>query len=118
MADDIPEVDPYGDADADTLVVGWGGTFGHIHEAVDELRASGKKVAMAHFRYINPLPKNTGEVLSRYKHVIVAELNLGQFADFLQAKYPDVHIDRINKVQGQPFLVHELIDGITKIMEG
>ena len=118
VADDIPEVDPYGDADADTLVVGWGGTFGHIHEAVDELRASGKKVAMAHFRYINPLPKNTGEVLARYKHVIVAELNLGQFADFLQAKYPDVHIDRINKVQGQPFLVHELIDGITKIMEG
>ena len=118
VALDIPDIDPYGDADADTLVVGWGGTFGHIHEAVDEMRAAGKKVAMAHFRYINPLPKNTGEVLARYKNVVVAELNLGQFADFLQAKFPNVNIHRINKVQGQPFLVKELVDGITKIMEG
>lgn len=118
IANDIPEVDPYGDADADTLVVGWGGTFGHIHEAVDMLRAEGKKVAMAHFRYINPLPKNTGEVFSRYKNVVVAELNLGQFADFLQAKFPHVNISRINKVQGQPFLVHEIVEGVTKIMEG
>lgn len=117
VAFDIPEVEPYGDADADTLVIGWGGTFGHIHEAVDDLRAAGKKVAMAHFRYINPLPKNTGEVLARYKHVVVAELNLGQFADFLQAKFPNVLIRRINKVQGQPFLVQELVDGVTKIME-
>ena len=117
MAFDIPDVEPYGDADADTLVIGWGGTFGHIHEAVDDLRAAGKKVAMAHFRYINPLPKNTGEVLARYKHVVVAELNLGQFADFLQAKFPNVLIRRINKVQGQPFLVQELVDGVTKIME-
>ena len=118
IADDIPAVDPYGAEDADTLVVGWGGTFGHIHEAVDALLAEGKKVAMAHFRYINPLPKNTGEVFSRYKNVVVAELNLGQFADFLQAKFPEVNIQRINKVQGQPFLVEELTDGISKIMEG
>lgn len=118
VAFDIPDVDPYGDTDADTLIVGWGGTFGHIHEAVDNLRAAGKKVAMAHFRYINPLPKNTGDVLARYQHVIVAELNLGHFADFLQAKFPNVKIERINKVQGQPFLVQEIIDGITKIMEG
>ena len=73
---------------------------------------------MAQFRYINPLPKNTGEVFARYKKVVVAELNLGQFADFLQAKFPNVNIHRINKVQGQPFLVKELVDGITKIMEG
>ena len=117
IADSIPEVDPYGDADADTLVVGWGGTFGHIHEAVDELRANGRKVAMAHFRYINPLPKNTGEILHRYRTVVVAELNLGHFADFLQAKFPEVRIRRINKVQGQPFLVEELTKGIIKYME-
>lgn len=118
VANDIPEVDPYGDKDADTLVVGWGGTFGHIHEAVDELRAEGKKVAMAHFRYINPLPKNTADVLEKYKNVIVAELNMGQFADFLQAKFPHVNIKRINKVQGQPFLVKEIKDEVTKVMEG
>lgn len=118
VAYDIPDVDPYGDADADTLVVGWGGTFGHIHEAVDELRAEGKKVAMAHFRYINPLPKNTGEIFAKYKNIVVAELNIGQFADFLQAKFPNVYINRINKIQGQPFLVQEIKDGITKVMEG
>ena len=117
IADSLPDKDPYGDVDADTLVIGWGGTFGHIHEAVDELRASGRKVAMAHFRYINPLPKNTRETLMRYKNVIVAELNLGQFADYLQAKFPEVRIRRINKVQGQPFLVHELTEGIIKIMD-
>lgn len=118
VALDIPEISTYGDTDTDTLVIGWGGTFGHIHEAIDELRASGKKVAMAHFRYINPLPRNTKELLDKYKNVVVAELNLGHFADFLQAKFPEVKIHRINKVQGQPFLVHELVDGVVKIMEG
>lgn len=118
VANDIPNITTFGDEDADTLVVGWGGTFGHIHEAIDQLRAEGKKVAMAHFRYINPLPKNTGELLARYKNVIVAELNLGQFADFLQAKFPKTNISRINKVQGQPFLVQEIVDGVNKIMEG
>ena len=118
VALDIPDIDPYGDADADTLVVGWGGTFGHIHEAVDEMRAAGKKVAMAHFRYINPFFNIFFVVFVRYKNVVVAELNLGQFTDFLQAKFPNVNIHRINKVQGQPFLVKELVDGITKIMEG
>ena len=73
---------------------------------------------MAHFRYINPLPKNTADVLEKYKNVIVAELNMGQFADFLQAKFPHVNIKRINKVQGQPFLVKEIKDEVTKVMEG
>lgn len=118
IANCIPDKDPYGDKDADTLVVGWGGTFGHIHEAVDALRAEGRKVAMAHFRYINPLPKNTGETLARYKNVVVAELNTGQFADYLQSKFPSVKISRINKIQGQPFLVQEIIDGVKKVMEG
>lgn len=118
VANDIPEITTYGADDADTLIVSWGGTFGHVHEAVDEMLHAGKKVAMAHFRYINPLPKNTEEVLGRYKRVIVAELNMGHFADFLQAKFPKVEIHRVNKVQGQPFLVHEIIDGVTKIMEG
>ena len=74
-------------------------------------------MALAHFRYINPLPLNTGEVLSRYKTVIVAELNNGQFADYLQSQFPATAIRRINKVEGQPFLVQEITDGVTKIME-
>ena len=72
---------------------------------------------MAQFRYINPLPANTAEVLRRYKRVIVAELNTGMFADFLQCRFPDVHILRINKIQGQPFSVSELVERTTKLME-
>ena len=118
IADNIPALEVKCDADADTLLVGWGGTFGHLYTAAEELNKAGKPLAFAHFRYINPLPANTAEVFAKYKRVIVAELNTGQFADFLQSKFPEVKIERINKVQGQPFLVKEVIDGVTKIMEG
>lgn len=117
IADDIPELEVIGDPNADTLLVGWGGTYGHLHTAADELNAAGRSVAFTHFRYINPLPKNTGDVLRRYKRVVVAELNTGMFADYLQAKFPEVEIKRINKIQGQPFLVKELVEGVTKYME-
>ena len=117
IANDIPALEVLCNADADTLIVGWGGTFGHLYTAAEEMNKAGKNVAFAHFRYINPLPANTAEVFAKYKRVIVAELNTGQFADYLQAKFPDVKISRINKVQGQPFLVKEIIDGVTKIME-
>ena len=69
-------------------------------------------MALAQFRYINPLPRNTGEILRRFKRVIVAELNTGQFADYLQARFPDVFIERYNKVEGQPFMVHEIVDAV------
>lgn len=118
IADNIPALEVKGNADADTLLVGWGGTFGHLYTATEELNKAGTPVAFAHFRYINPLPANTAEVFAKYKKVIVAELNTGQFADFLQSKFPEVKFERINKVQGQPFLVKEVIDGVTKIMEG
>ena len=117
IADDIPELELLGDTDADTLLVGWGGTYGHLHSATEELNARGRKVALAHFRYINPLPKNTGEVLAQFKHIIVAELNTGMFADYLQCRYPDARILRINKIQGQPFAVSEIVDRVTKYME-
>ena len=112
IAKDIPEVKVYGDGKADTLLVGWGGTYGHLRTAAEELTKQGTPVDLAHFRYINPLPANTAEVLRRYHRVIVAELNTGMFADYLQAKFPDVRIERINKIQGQPFLVSEVIDGV------
>lgn len=114
IANDIPEVNVYGDADADTLLVGWGGTYGHLRTAAEELTKQGTPVALAHFRYINPLPSNTAEILRRYRRVIVAELNTGMFADYLQARFPDVHIERINKIQGQPFLVSEIIEGVRR----
>ena len=106
------------DVDADTLLIGWGGTYGHIYSAAEELNAAGKRVAFTQFRYINPRPKNTAEILSRYKTIIVAELNTGMFADYLQSKFPNLDIRRINKIQGQPFLAQEIVDGVNKIMEG
>ncbi len=118
IADNIPALEVSHNVDADTLLVGWGGTFGHLYTAAEELNKEGKPVAFAHFRYINPLPANTAEMLAKYKRVIVAELNTGQFADYLQSKFPEMKFERINKVQGQPFLVKEVIDGVTKIMEG
>lgn len=118
IANDIPEQEVLCDVDADTLLIGWGGTYGHLHSAAEELNAAGKRVAYAQFRYINPLPKNTADIISRYKTIIVAELNTGMFADYLQAKFPNTDIRRINKIQGQPFLVKEVVDGVTKIMEG
>ena len=117
IANDIPGLEVIGPDDADTLLLGWGGTYGHLRTAAHELNAAGHKVAFTHFRYINPLPANTGEVLSRYKKVIVAELNTGMFADYLQGKFPQVNISRINKVQGQPFLVEEVVNAVTNIME-
>ena len=104
-------------ADADTIIVGWGGTYGHIYTAFEELNKAGRKIDFAQFRYINPLPKNTAEVLGNYKTVIAAELNDGQFANYLQGIYPKLNIKRINKVEGQPFLVHEIVEGVNKIME-
>ncbi len=117
IANDIPGLEVIGPDDADVLLLGWGGTYGHLRTAASELCKQGKKVAFTHFRYINPLPANTADVLSRYKKVIVAELNTGMFADYLQSRFPEVKMARINKIQGQPFLVEEVMDAVTKIME-
>ena len=117
IANDIPALEVLDPKGADTILVGWGGTYGHLRTAATELNAAGRPIAFAHFNYINPLPANTAEVLGRYKRVIVAELNTGMFADYLQAKIPSLHIERINKIQGQPFLVREIVDGVNKIME-
>ncbi len=116
IANDIPALEVQGNPDADTLLVGWGGTYGHLLTATRNLNDSGTPMALAHFRYINPLPANTAKVFSRYKRIIVAELNCGQFADFLQARFPGVEIQRINKIQGQPFQVSEVVDEVLTII--
>ena len=80
IANDLPEQEVYGNPEGgDILVVGWGGTYGHLYTTVSEMRAEGKDVSLAHFNFINPLPKNTRDVLARYKKIVVCELNLGQF---------------------------------------
>lgn len=117
IADYIPQLEILGSRDADTIIVGWGSTYGHILTAVNELQSAGKSIAFAHFRYINPLPSNAIAELQKYDNVIVAELNTGQFADYLQSKLPLKKIMRINKVEGQPFMIKEIVEGINKIME-
>lgn len=118
IADVLPPLEVEGDADdADLLVVGFGGTYGHLHSAMDELRRQGKKVALAHLQWINPLPKNTAEVLRKYPKVVVAEQNMGQLAGYLRMKVEGVCLHQFNQVKGQPFVVQELVDAFTKIME-
>jgi 2-oxoglutarate ferredoxin oxidoreductase subunit alpha len=111
IADFIPELEVTGDVDADILLAGWGGTYGAITTAVERLRRRGIKVAQVHFRYLNPMPKNTEAVLKRYKTILVPELNTGQLCWLLRAKYLVPAIP-ISKVQGKPFLVSELEEAV------
>ena len=117
IADEIPELQVLGDPSADLLVVSWGGTFGHVYEAVEEVNAKGGKVAMVHFNYINPLPKNAEHILKSYKKVLVCELNEGQLAGYLRMKIDGLHTEKFNRVQGQPFKVEELTECFTKLLE-
>ena len=117
IADFIPDLEVVGDEDADLLIVGWGGTYGHLYEAMEDMQETGKKVALAHFRFINPLPKNTEEVLKRYKKVVVAEQNNGQFANYLRSKIDDFNPYKFNRIKGQPFIVARLVEEFTKIWE-
>ena len=113
----VPDVNVEGDKDdAELLIVGFGGTYGHLHAAMDEMRAAGKKVTLAHFKYINPLPKNTEEVLKKYPKVVVAEQNMGQFAGYLRMKIDGFVPNQYNEVKGQPFVVNELVAAFTEIL--
>ena len=115
----LPAQEVEGTADAEMLIVGWGGTYGHLYSAMEEMNNSGKKVALAHFQYINPLPANTAELLARYKKIVVAEQNMGQFAGYLRAQIPEVaaRIVQYNEVKGQPFETEKLIQAFTKQLE-
>ena len=104
IANRIPDLKIQGNAESDTLLVGWGSTEGHLHAAANELNC-----ALAQFNYICPLPRNTREVLSRYKRIIVCELNTGQFASYLRAQIPGIEFEQYNEIQGQPFAVERIV---------
>ena len=111
----VPDLEVLGDReDAELLIVGFGGTYGHLRAAMEELRSQGRKVAMTQFRYINPLPANTAEVLRRYPKVIVAEQNMGQLAAWLRMKVDGLVPLQYNEVKGQPFVVSELVEAFKK----
>jgi 2-oxoglutarate ferredoxin oxidoreductase subunit alpha len=117
IADTLPPLQVDGDEDADLLIIGFGGTYGHLHEAMLQMRAEGKKVAQAHLNVVNPLPRGTQETLARYKKVVVAEQNMGQLAGYLRMKTNGIEIRQYNEVKGQPFNVATLVDAFTKIIE-
>jgi 2-oxoglutarate ferredoxin oxidoreductase subunit alpha len=106
----IPDLVPEFADSGDLLVIGWGGTYGALHTAVKQLNGEGHtNIGFAHFNYINPLPPNTGEVLKRFKTLIVCELNSGQFAKILKINFNGLNLLQYNKVQGLPFGNDELI---------
>ncbi len=108
VADYIPAQTIYGDAEGDLLVVGWGGTRGHLQNAVDQLREEGHSVSLCHFNYINPLPKGVAEIFSKFRKIVVCELNEGQFAGYLRQQFQQFHYHQFNKTEGQPFTIVEL----------
>lgn len=114
----VPDVTVEGCADdADLLIVGFGSTYGHLYTAMKELNDGGRKVALAQFSFINPLPANTADVLRRYPKVVVAEQNLGQFAGYLRMKVDGFAPYQFNEVKGQPFTVSRLVEAFTEILE-
>ncbi len=115
VADRFPATEIFGDQSGDILILGWGGTYGSLHSATHTLRNNGHSVGAVHLRYINPLPNDLGEILSRFKKVVMPELNLGQLRSVIRAKYL-VDAVGINKTQGRPFLVGELVQQIEDII--
>ena len=113
----VPDVEVHGcKDDADLLIVGFGGTFGHLYSAMEEMNKAGHKIALAHFKYLNPLPANTAEVLGKYPKVVVAEQNLGQFAGYLRMRVDGFVPYQFNQVKGQPFIVSELVEAFKEIL--
>ena len=108
IADYIPEQQVWGDAEGDLLVVGWGGTRGHLQNAVDELRAEGKRVSLCHFNYIDPLPHGVREIFAKFRRIVVCELNEGQFANYLRQSFQEFTYEQYDKCEGQPFTIVEL----------
>lgn len=117
VAEFIPELELIGDADAELVVIGWGGTYGHIYSAVQNVRKQGKKLAYVHFNYIWPLPKNTAKLLTSFKKHVACELNFGQLAHHLRANIQGFNCAQYNKMQGQPFTVSELSEHFIQLIE-
>jgi 2-oxoglutarate/2-oxoacid ferredoxin oxidoreductase subunit alpha len=117
VADFIPDQKVDGPMEGDLLVVSWGGTYGAVHSAVQQMMKDGKQVSHAHFHYIMPLPKNTGDILKGFKKIVVCELNNGQFVNYLRMKYPMPNFYQYNKMQALPFMINELTDKFNQLLE-
>ncbi len=117
VADHIPELELMGEEEGDLLVVGWGGSYGALGSAVKDMQNEGKSISLAQFNYIKPLPRNTGDVLKRFKKILVCEMNLGQFAFYLRGMFPGIPVEQYNKIQGLPFMIAELKNKFNQVIE-
>lgn len=117
IVDYIPKQEIIGKSSGDLLVVGWGGTYGALVSAVNDMQAEGKNVSLAQFNFINPLPSNIEEIFGSFRKIIVCELNLGQFATYLRGQFPQFQYLQYNKVQGLPFFISELKEKFNRILE-
>ena len=117
IVNDIPDLEVYGEEEGELLVLGWGGTYGTILEAVNKEREAGYKVSQAHLKYLNPMPKNTGEVLNRFQNILIPEINLGQLARMIRSEYL-IHVEQFNLVRGLPLKVSDIAGKITDILGG
>jgi 2-oxoglutarate/2-oxoacid ferredoxin oxidoreductase subunit alpha len=116
VVEDVPDVVVDGPAQGDLLLLSWGGTFGSVRSAAEELRAQGKKVAHVHLRWLNPMPKNLGEVLRRYPKVMVPEVNDGQLAFLIRGRFPGVDPLQFNRINGKPIKVSELVGKVLEAL--
>jgi 2-oxoglutarate ferredoxin oxidoreductase subunit alpha len=115
IVQDVPDVVPAGDPDGDLLLVGWGSTYGSITAALRAQRAKGRRIGHVHLRHLNPLPKNLGEVLKRYRKVVVPEMNMGQLLWVLRATFL-LDAEGLNKIQGKPFKQSEIEGKIEQVL--
>ena len=116
VADELPTPEVMGAKDADVLVIGWGGTRGHLQTAVAELQEEGKSISLLHFNYINPMPHGVEELLKGHKKIVVCELNEGQFASYLRQLFQNYTFEQYNKTEGQPFTIVELKDKFNSLL--
>jgi 2-oxoglutarate ferredoxin oxidoreductase subunit alpha len=117
IANDIPDLQVFGPESGELLILGWGSTYGAIRSAVDRMQANGQSVAHAHFRHLNPFPRNTGEVLSRFKQILIPEVNLGQLLMLIRARYL-IDAKGLNKVRGKPYRISEIEDAAGSLLAG
>jgi 2-oxoglutarate ferredoxin oxidoreductase subunit alpha len=116
VVEDVPDVQPFGAASGDVLLLSWGGTFGSVRGAAEDLVAKGKKVGHVHLRWLNPLPKNLGEVLKGYRKILIPEVNDGQLATYVRSKYPGVDPLQYNRIHGKPLKISELVGRVLEIL--
>ncbi len=117
LANIIPELEIFGAKSGKLLVLGWGSTYGAISTAVEKEQKNGTDVSSAHLKYLNPFPNNLGKVLSSFENILIPELNMGQLSMIINSKF-NLNVIQLNKVQGKPFLIHEITEKIRLILEG